>query len=189
MRSKVSYLIRSMYYNVFLLVCLLVAMKHAKKITITTGAIVVCMFILAFGVVEAWSPTFVSIMLTTSMEPDIEAGDIFTVVRTVPFHEVNVGDVVVYWRNHNRIAHEVVNRTDDGLFTKGHNPPWAEAEYVTRDQYVGIVGDVYEICAFNVILDHVPLDALLPFPNNILLAAIVALSVVFILTYKHKRKR
>ena len=169
--------------------CLSVVVKRSEKTAIVIGIIIVCALVLITGMIQAWPPTFVSIMPTTSMEPNIEAGDIFTIVRTVPFHAVNVGDVAVYWHNYSRIAHEVVNRTDDGLFTKGHNPPWAKAEYVTRDQYVGIVGDVYKIWAFNVIFDHVSLDTLMLFPNNILLMAIVLLSMAIILTGMRLRKR
>ena len=165
-------------------------MKSSGKIAVVVGVIVVCAVILAFGMVEAWPPVFVSFMPTTSMEPEIEAGDVFTIDRTAPFHAVGVGDVAVYWQDSVRISHKVVDRADDYLLTKGHNPPWAEVESVSRGQYVGIVGDVYEIRVFNVILDHLPLDYLMSDSNKPLLMVIVLLlgAVWFISTYKRKRR-
>ena len=162
-------------------------MKRSWKIAIMIP--LMCVFILATGLIEVWPPVFAWIMLTTSMEPDIKAGDMFMIDRTVPFHEVNVGDVAVYWQGYGRIAHGVVDRTDDKLFTEGNNLSWGKVDTVTGDKYIGIVGDVYEIVPLNVLLDHVHLDDLMQFPSNIVLMAIVALSCVFIVMTKHPRKR
>ena len=165
-------------------------MKSSGKIAVVVVVIVVCAVILAFGMVEPWPPVFVSFMPTTSMEPEIEAGDVFTIDRTLPFHAVNVGDVAVYWQDSVRISHKVVDRTDNYLLTKGHNPPWAEMESVTRDQYVGIVGDVIKIPVFNVLFDHLPSDDLMSDSNKPLLMVIVLLlgAVWFVGTYKRKRR-
>ena len=164
-------------------------MKHSWKILVTIVAIGACVFILNTGAVSTWPTALYAFMPTTSMEPDIKAGDVFTVDRTVPFRSVNIGDVVVYWRDYDRIAHGVVNHTADEMFTKGNNPPWSEAESVTHDQYVGIVKDVYEIGALNALFDHMPLGNLMQFPNNVLLLAIVMLVVTLSFLRKKQPKR
>ena len=140
-------------------------MKRPVKIAITGCGIALVALILAFGLVETWPPVLIWIMPTTSMEPRIEAGDAYTIDRIAPFSEVEVGDVAVYWRGHTRIAHEVVDRSDVSLITKGLNPHWSPTEYVSSDRYVGTVGDVYEIQALNVLFDHISLDVLRPDPQ------------------------
>ena len=161
-------------------------MKRCWKILSVVMAVAMCVFILNVGAISAWPPVLVAFMPTTSMEPDIEAGDTFTVDRTVPFHSVNIGDMAVYWRDHNRIAHGVVDRTSDELFAKGHNPPWSETESVTRDQYVGTVRDVYEIGVLNALFDYVSLGILMQFPNNVLFLTIVVLATT--LTFLRKKR-
>ena len=51
-------------------------MKRSWKIVIIVIVTLVCATILNIGVVLAWPPTLVGFMPTTSMEPDIEAGDV-----------------------------------------------------------------------------------------------------------------
>ena len=164
-------------------------MKRSVKITVAAGIIITCAVFLNTGIIGAWPPVLIWIMPTTSMEPRIEAGDAYTIDRTVPFHEVEVGDVAVYWRGHIRIAHEVVDRSDDSLIARGLNPPQAPEEYVSSDRYVGTVVDVYEIWVFNALLDHMPLDGLLQPPNNILLIVIVWLPVVFYMATSKLKSR
>ena len=164
-------------------------MKRSVKIIAAAGTIITCAIFLNTGIIGAWPSVLISIMPTTSMEPRIEAGDAYTIDRTVPFHEVEVGDVAVYWRGHTRIAHEAVDRSDDSLITRGLNPPQAPEEYVSRDRYVGTVGDVYEIRELNVLLDHISLDGLLQPPNNILIIVIVWLPVVFYIAANKLKSR
>ena len=165
-------------------------MRHSMKNLIIAGIVVGCAVVLNMGIVNTWPPILISLMPTTSMEPDINAGDIFTVDRTVPFHSVNIDDVAVYWRDYDRIAHGVVNNTTDEIVTKGHNPPWGETDRVSRDQYIGIVKDVYEIWILNVLFDHVPIDNLMQFPNKVILLIIIGIVLfLFLFLYRHYKQR
>ena len=163
-------------------------MKRSWKIVIIVISTLVCATILNIGVVPAWPPTLVGFMPTTSMEPDIEAGDVFTVDRTVPFHEAKVGDVAVYWRDQSRISHSIVDRTTNELFTQGNNPSWSPMELVTKNQYIGTVKDVYKIPLFNVLYDYIPLGMLAIFPINMIIVAICA-GVIGVCVWKRWRKR
>lgn len=82
-----------------------------------------------------------SVVATSSMEPTIMTGEILT-IKSIPYNEIDEEDIIVFWsaKDQKYIVHRVIEKTDDGLVTKGDNPLVSvDEDLVTEENYHGIV--------------------------------------------------
>lgn len=79
----------------------------------------------------------VSYVPTESMEPVINAGDYVLFVEA-SYDDVFVNDIIVYKSSEGRfIIHEVIEKNDSYIITKGCNNEFADNEKVTKDMVYG----------------------------------------------------
>lgn len=86
-----------------------------------------------------------SVVVTSSMKPDIEAGEII-VIKKLNYQEyltraeVGKDNLVYFSYQYNRfIVHQLYDITEEGLILKGTNNPSADSEVVTENNFHGIV--------------------------------------------------
>lgn len=77
----------------------------------------------------------VSYVPTGSMEPKIKKGDYVLFVRA-SFKDVDEGDIVVYRGDDRFIIHEIIQKNEDTLITKGLANP-TEDDPITKDKVCG----------------------------------------------------
>ena len=96
-------------------------------------------------------------MLTESMVPAINPGDLMHVDCSVPFDELHVGDVVQFQSVDGATSHRIIGIQDDALITMGNNNP--DQDYpVPREKYLGRVANVLGVGLFGFII--VPASAI-----------------------------
>ncbi|MBT2731134.1 signal peptidase I [Carnobacterium sp. ISL-102] len=75
-------------------------------------------------------------VVSGSMEPEIAVGD-FIIVRTEPYTDVEKEDVITFQYNQELVTHRVINKTVEGLVTKGDANNIQDQGFVTEDAYIG----------------------------------------------------
>lgn len=119
-------------------------MKMIKFIGTTLAVIVVSIFVVIAGISFFSAPDSSGLfgfkgytVVSGSMEPEIAVGD-FIIVEMDPYKAVETGDVVTFEYNTEIVTHRVVNRTEEGLVTKGDANNIQDQGFVTEDSYIGI---------------------------------------------------
>ncbi|WP_051258519.1 signal peptidase I [Atopococcus tabaci] len=78
-------------------------------------------------------------VLSDSMEPTISAGD-YIIVSMTPFEEIEKNDIITYQESENTlVTHRAVEKTDEGLVTRGDAN---DTEDVRRVQANALIGEV-----------------------------------------------
>lgn len=119
-------------------------MKTIKFIGTTLVVIVVSIFVVIAGISFFSAPDSSGLfgykgytVVSGSMEPKIAVGD-FIIVETDPYEEVEIKDVVTFEYNSEIVTHRVVDKTEEGLVTKGDANNIQDQGFVTEDSYIGI---------------------------------------------------
>ena len=118
--------------------------RLVKKRNQSKDSVIGLMMISIFSVMGVWFtvgvfPFFPSVVVTGSMSPSIEAGDIVVIEKVLP-SEVEVGDVLYFESKNIHIVHRVIDQNEEGQFqTKGDNNKSSDLEWVSRDAVKGIV--------------------------------------------------
>lgn len=119
-------------------------MKTIKFIGTTLVVIVVSIFAVIAGISFFSAPDSSGLfgykgytVVSGSMEPKIAVGD-FIIVETDPYEEVEIKDVVTFEYNSEIVTHRVVDKTEEGLVTKGDANNIQDQGFVTEDSYIGI---------------------------------------------------
>jgi len=115
--------------------------RAAHAVGLAAGLAVVCLFVaIAFPVAAGADHSYV--VLSDSMSPAIEAGDV-VFVSEVPADRIGEGDVVTYRGDGGRVTHRVVEvvETDSGprFRTKGDANEAPDPALVEPTQVVGVV--------------------------------------------------
>ncbi|WP_035052118.1 signal peptidase I [Carnobacterium pleistocenium] len=76
-------------------------------------------------------------VVSGSMEPEIAVGD-FIIVEMEPYAEVEKEDVVTFQYNQELVTHRVVDKTAEGLVTKGDANNIQDQGVVAEENYVGV---------------------------------------------------
>jgi signal peptidase len=93
--------------------------QKAEKPSVWIVSSVISILIIWFAV--GVFPIFPTVILTGSMKPAIDPGDV-VILRKADPSDVKVGDVIQYWRGDVFIIHRVINIEATGEFqTKGDN--------------------------------------------------------------------
>jgi signal peptidase I len=90
----------------------------------------------AFAAAKAVSGDYAH-MNGASMEPALQQGDL-VLYRAAPFLSVREGQVIIFRRGPDYVAHRAIRLTADGWITKGDSNRHADAWTVTHDNFVGI---------------------------------------------------
>lgn len=119
-------------------------MKILKYIGSTIAVVVVLAFVVIAGISFFSAPDSNGLfgykgytVVSGSMEPKISVGD-FIIVETDPYDKVKKEDVVTFQYNQEIVTHRVVDRTDEGLTTKGDANNIQDQGFVTEETYIGI---------------------------------------------------
>lgn len=119
-------------------------MKMIKFIGTTLAVIVVSIFVVIAGISFFSAPDSSGLfgykgytVVSGSMEPEIAVGD-FIIVEMDPYKDVETEDVVTFEYNTEIVTHRVVDRTEEGLVTKGDANNIQDQGFVTEDSYIGI---------------------------------------------------
>jgi signal peptidase len=84
-------------------------------------------------------PVFPTVILTGSMKPAIDPGDV-VIVRKAEAGDVKIGDIIQYWRGDIFIIHRVIDIKETGEFqTKGDNNISPDSSLVEPGQLMGKV--------------------------------------------------
>lgn len=133
---------------------------HAAGLTVLVAVVAVFVVVAVPQVVGA-DHSFV--VLSSSMEPAIDAGDVI-VVRSVPADAVETGDVVTFDDGGQRTTHRVVAVEESGgepaFHTKGDANEDADLGLVTADELVGEVRFTVPLAGYVVLFANTKLGAL-----------------------------
>ena len=75
-------------------------------------------------------------VVSGSMEPEFSTGD-FVVVKTTPYEKVNKNDVISFTRGKDIVSHRVIEKTAQGLETKGDANNLVDQGITTSKEYIG----------------------------------------------------
>ena len=82
------------------------------------------------------------IVVSSSMEPNLYAGDMVFVNSNVDFEDVQIGDVIIFQYEEKNIIHRVVDEawieTERFLKTKGDNNKSADGYLTTEENFCGV---------------------------------------------------
>ena len=120
---------------------------------------VICMGESAGSGILGRQPVAIIPVLSDSMNPVLKAGDAILTVNT-DFSDIRTGDVVVYCRDGDLVVHQVIDRDDTQLITKGLSNesvdlPVTEDEYRTKMAFrIPLLGGIWRITSkpFNFLL-------------------------------------
>ncbi|AEB30256.1 type I signal peptidase [Carnobacterium sp. 17-4] len=118
-------------------------MKIVKTIGTFIAVIVVFIFVAIAGISFFSAPESSGLfgykgytVVSGSMEPKIAVGD-FIIVKMDPFDNVNKKDIITFQYNQELVTHRVVDRTADGLVTKGDANNIQDQGFVIAESYIG----------------------------------------------------
>lgn len=75
-------------------------------------------------------------VVSGSMEPEFSTGD-FVVVKTTPYEKIKKNDVISFTRGKDIVSHRVVEKTAQGLETKGDANNLVDQGITTSKEYIG----------------------------------------------------
>lgn len=76
-----------------------------------------------------YKPVFI---LTGSMEPTLKVNGV-AIVEKATYDEVEVGDIIMYQVGDKMITHRIIEKTEDGITTKGDNNNTQDAYLLTEE--------------------------------------------------------
>ena len=120
---------------------------------------VICMGESAGSGILGRLPVAIIPVLSDSMNPKLKAGDAILTVNT-DFSDITTGDIVVYCRDGDLVVHQVIDRDDTHLITKGLSNesvdlPVSKDEYRTKLAFrIPLLGGIWRITSkpFNFII-------------------------------------
>lgn len=77
------------------------------------------------------------IVISGSMKPTINKGDIAFIIKHIEYEDIKKGDIISYNLGKTKVLHRVIAITDNGLITKGDHNDNADFGIVTKDQVNG----------------------------------------------------
>lgn len=77
------------------------------------------------------------IVISGSMKPKINKGDIVFITRHIEYEDIKKGDIISYSLGKTKVLHRVINITENGFITKGDNNDNVDFGVVTKDQVNG----------------------------------------------------
>ena len=93
--------------------------QKAEKSAVWSASSLISIMIIWFA--AGVFPVFPTVILTGSMKPAIDPGDV-VIVRKAEAGDVKIGDIIQYWRGDIFIIHRVIDIKETGEFqTKGDN--------------------------------------------------------------------
>lgn len=76
-------------------------------------------------------------VVSGSMEPEIAVGD-FIIIEMEPYADVEKEDVITFQYNQELVTHRVIDKTAEGLVTKGDANNIQDQGFIAEENYVGI---------------------------------------------------
>ncbi len=77
------------------------------------------------------------IVRSGSMEPEILTGSLCMINMKYPYEKIQCSDVIAFESGNTLVLHRVIQRTDEGLITKGDNNQVDDGKTTTEENYVG----------------------------------------------------
>lgn len=77
------------------------------------------------------------IVISGSMEPEIKTGSIAFISKNIDYENIKEGDIISYDLGKTKVLHRVINKTKEGLITKGDNNDVVDFGIVTESQING----------------------------------------------------
>ncbi|MDN5373024.1 MAG: signal peptidase [Carnobacterium sp.] len=118
-------------------------MKIIKALGTSIVVVVVLIFVLIAGISFFSAPESSGLfgykgytVISGSMEPKIAVGD-FVIVEMDPYDNVKKNDVITFQYNQELVTHRVVDRTAEGLATKGDANNIQDQGFVLEEAYIG----------------------------------------------------
>ena len=75
-------------------------------------------------------------VVSGSMEPEIAVGD-FIIIEMDPYEEVKKEDVITFQYNQELVTHRVIDKTAEGLVTKGDANNIQDQGFIAEESYIG----------------------------------------------------
>ena len=78
------------------------------------------------------------VVMSGSMEPEIQTGSMCFIDKKVAYDEIQVGDIIAFKPNESTlVTHRVIAITDEGIETKGDNNQYSDGISTTADNFYG----------------------------------------------------
>lgn len=118
-------------------------MKILKYIGTSIATILVIIFVVIAGISFFSAPESNGLfgykgytVVSGSMEPEIAVGD-FIIVEMDPYEEVKKEDIITFQYNQELVTHRVIDKTAEGLVTKGDANNIQDQSFVIEEFYIG----------------------------------------------------
>jgi len=110
-------------------------MKAIKKIIDIVLTLVILICVAAGGLYLFNIKPYV--VLSGSMEPNIQTGSLVFVDHSAKYDEIRENDIIAFKLNDTMVTHRVVEVTSQGLITKGDANSTNDGGYVTVENFIG----------------------------------------------------
>lgn len=77
------------------------------------------------------------VVLSGSMEPDIMTGSICFIDMSVPYEDIQEGDIIVFSQGNAYVTHRVISVKEEGFVTKGDANTCSDGLSTTKENYYG----------------------------------------------------
>lgn len=77
------------------------------------------------------------IVISGSMKPEIKIGSVAFISKYIDYENIKEGDIISYDLGKTKVLHRVINKTKEGLITKGDNNNVVDFGIVTESQING----------------------------------------------------
>lgn len=118
-------------------------MKIVKVIGASIATVVVVIFMIIAGISFFSAPDSSGLfgykgytVVSGSMEPEIAVGD-FIIIEMDPYEEVEKEDVITFQYNQELVTHRVIDKTAEGLVTKGDANNIQDQGFIAEESYIG----------------------------------------------------
>lgn len=118
-------------------------MKIVKYIGASIATVVVVIFMIIAGISFFSAPNSNGLfgykgytVVSGSMEPEIAVGD-FIIIEMDPYEEVKKEDVITFQYNQELVTHRVIDKTAEGLVTKGDANNIQDQGFIAEESYIG----------------------------------------------------
>lgn len=110
------------------------------KVRIKQMIPILLFFLMIMGILFGIRPM---IVMSGSMEPEIQTGSLCFVNHKTPMEKVEEGDIITYSLLDAKITHRVVEKKEQGMLTKGDANPAMDLGIVTKETYYGkVIGHI-----------------------------------------------
>ena len=120
------------------------------------------------------------VIVSGSMEPAIKTNSM-VIVKKAPYEDMDVDDIILYKQGDNYIVHRVINKTNEGILTKGDNNNFDDGYLLSDEDVRGKIISIWNAPAFLISYFMVAKKNIAQNPYILITTIVLVILFVFIL--------